>query len=233
MNKNTALIIDLSDGQRSSIDIAKIVGLSPRYVRKVQARYDLPRLNVGARNGQKNHMYKTGRVIDHDGYALVKAPQGHPYARKFRHTILEHRLVMEQKLGRYLDPIEVVDHIDGLTLHNSPDNLRLFQDNAEHLKETLKNRKKNWSRSGYQNIGTRSDLGRDYQPVDNYHQNKAQGDVRLRQVLLAALVLGIDNPHLLGTHQYLEREQIDYSSRTNLERALDSLEMKLAERRSQ
>lgn len=41
-------------------------------------------------------------------------------------TILEHRFVMAKVLGRALTNRELVDHMDGNKLNNSPDNLRLY-----------------------------------------------------------------------------------------------------------
>jgi len=40
--------------------------------------------------------------------------------------MLEHRYVIEQKLGRYLLPGENVHHIDGNKLNNAPENLELW-----------------------------------------------------------------------------------------------------------
>lgn len=65
-----------------------------------------------------------GRVVDSRGYILVKAPDGHPGATKARY-ILEHRLVMEQVLGRYLEPHETVHHKNGIKDDNRPENLQL------------------------------------------------------------------------------------------------------------
>lgn len=48
--------------------------------------------------------------------------------------ILEHRYVMEQKIGRLLLPSEVVHHRDGNTQNNHPDNLELFESNAAHMR---------------------------------------------------------------------------------------------------
>ena len=227
MNENTRKIVALSDGSRSSVEIAELVGLSPRYVRKVMLRMDLPRLGEGAQPGATNHQYRSGRRVDRDGYVLVTAPTDHPYARhrtnRTGKLIYEHRLILEQTLGRYLLPEEVVDHVDGLTLHNAPDNLRLFSSNAEHLSETTAGRTKLWSTQGRQNIGTRTDRGVVIQPVDSYGQRRKSGDVRLRQILLAALSLGPDSPYLLGTHHHTKKAGIDMSCRSTIQRALDDL----------
>jgi hypothetical protein len=46
----------------------------------------------------------------------------------------EHRVVMEQVLGRDLLPSEVVHHINGLCWDNRPDNLVVFASHSEHAK---------------------------------------------------------------------------------------------------
>jgi len=45
----------------------------------------------------------------------------------------EHRLVMEERLGRALSFNEVVHHKDGNTLNNAPDNLEVM-DRADHVR---------------------------------------------------------------------------------------------------
>lgn len=82
--------------------------------------------------GELNHSWCGGRCIDHDGYVIVLAPAGHPYPRLSGY-IYEHRLVMESVLGRYLEPQEVVHHIDGNKSNNEPSNLLLFSNNGEHI----------------------------------------------------------------------------------------------------
>ena len=53
-----------------------------------------------------------------------------PYFDKMRNKssfVLEHRLIMAERLGRPLEPYELVDHMDGNPGHNAPDNLRLYR----------------------------------------------------------------------------------------------------------
>lgn len=64
-----------------------------------------------------------------DGYILRAAPKGHPYSRADG-TILEHRLVMEQIVGRYLEEWEIVHHKDGNRANNHPRNLELLDGRA-------------------------------------------------------------------------------------------------------
>ena len=234
MTDNAKRVAKIADGVLSIAEIAEIVGMSRSGVKKICARHNLPTRPCGAMPGDKNHQFVSGRRVGKDGYVIVTAPKDHPYAKKRpnrnQKMMYEHRLVMEQKLGRYLLPEEVVDHIDGLTLHNAPENLRLFENNAEHLKSTIAGRGPlKHSKSGRANIGRRTDLGSTLQRVDTHHHQRKSGDIRLRQILLAALKLGIDSPYLLGTHRHLEKIGIDPSSRSSLERALHELDQRYAE----
>lgn len=215
-------IIELADGKRGSREIAEIVGLSPRYVRRLMARYGCPQPTTGAQPGERNVAWRGGRSVDRDGYVTVPVPEGHPNPRTTK-RILEHRMVMERQSGSPLPRTAVVDHIDGLTLHNAPDNLRTFDSNGEHLASTISGTPRRWTPGGRKNIGQRTDLGAKIVPVDIYRQRRASGDVRLRQILLAALKLGIDSPYLSGTRRHLERARIDPDSRPSLERALRDL----------
>lgn len=91
------------------------------------------------RRREMSPRWKGGRKIRKDGYIFVVAPDDHPrpsYITKANvKYILEHRYVMEQHLGRYLDPVEVVHHIDNNPSNNDLANLRLYANHSEHIKD--------------------------------------------------------------------------------------------------
>ena len=81
--------------------------------------------------GEKNSNWKGGRNI-HNGYVLIYNPK-HSTATK-QGYVLEHRLLMEKKLGRYLTKEEVVHHENGIGDDNRIENLKLFKNQNEHVK---------------------------------------------------------------------------------------------------
>ena len=81
------------------------------------------------RVGPKSPTWKGGKQHNSHGYILIKMPE-HPYAGK-QGYVMEHRIVMEQKLGRYLLPSEYVHHINGIRDDNREENLKLVS-RADH-----------------------------------------------------------------------------------------------------
>lgn len=72
---------------------------------------------------------KEGPIVDGAGYVLVVAPPGYTGPTRYG-RVLEHRLVMEQSLGRLLHGVdsefyEVVHHKDGNKMNNNLSNLEL------------------------------------------------------------------------------------------------------------
>lgn len=67
-----------------------------------------------------------------DGYIQVYKPE-HPYANKDGY-VMEHRLVMEQVLGRYLKENEVIHHINRNRKDNRPENLMIFSSISDHMR---------------------------------------------------------------------------------------------------
>ncbi len=229
MNQRHQSVLELCDGDRTSRQIAELLGEHLKYVQKIMLKYDAPRRKRGSACGAMNGQFVSGRRIDRDGYVLISAPVGHPNARmrKERMTgiVYEHRLVMEQHIGRYLTRTEIVDHIDGLRLHNHPSNLRLFDCNANHLKATISGKCPQWSQEGLYKLKTQN-VG--LPVVHKYGEMKKSGDARLRQILLAALSLGSESLYLLGSYHHLAKAGIFDLSRSNLERALADLYQRYA-----
>lgn len=61
-----------------------------------------------------------------NGYVKVRAPEGHPFSDSHG-MVFEHRLVMEENIGRPLNPWEVVHHKNGLRDDNRVENLELME----------------------------------------------------------------------------------------------------------
>ena len=212
-------IRSLCDGNLSSREIASLVGCPPKYVQNMIAKEGLPKLPRGARKGNLNPSWVGGRIVDWDGYAVILDPASD---RKSGRSF-EHRVVMARKIGRPIEPQEVVDHIDGLHLHNCPSNLRLFASNADHLRVTKSGDMPRWSRSGLEAMNSTRTQRAKMKRVDSYSLRKGRGEIRMQQILLAWLSLEPTSPFLLGTHHLLKKAGIDWRSRPTLQRALDDL----------
>lgn len=102
---------------------------------------------------EKNPAWKGGKRIDADGYVSIRMPD-HPNSNGG--YVLEHRLVMEKALGRFLDRKEVVHHKNGNKQDNHIENLLLFQNNGEHLGVELLGKKPRWTKAGLEKIRSRS-----------------------------------------------------------------------------
>jgi hypothetical protein len=97
--------------------------------------------------GDKHPRWNGGRQVDAGGYVYVHA-KDHPNADHHK-MILEHRLIMEKKIGRYLKKEEVVHHKNGINSDNRISNLILFENQSEHKKHHEPNRTKNKENGRY------------------------------------------------------------------------------------
>lgn len=125
---------------------ANLTPANPSYSRDISGERN-PMYGRGMA-GEANPMYgkrkaasprwRGGRKVRKDGYVLVVASDDHPYPADMTPSgtkyVLEHRLVMERALGRYLEPGEVVHHVDENPSNNALENLRLFASQGEHVR---------------------------------------------------------------------------------------------------
>lgn len=116
-----------------------------RWVPLVGGRNGMPRRNLcNSCNGKKSARLENERRHSlglhsptwrggrnyRNGYVVILA-HNHPNATKAGY-MFEHRLVMEQILGRYLLPSEKVHHKNGVKDDNRPENLKLISP-ANHV----------------------------------------------------------------------------------------------------
>ena len=76
------------------------------------------------RSGENNPRWNGGRRIRTGGYVSLMA-KDHPNA-DYGGYVVEHRLVMEEKIGRYLTKEENVHHLNGIRDDNRIENLELW-----------------------------------------------------------------------------------------------------------
>jgi hypothetical protein len=98
-------------------------------------------------HGDNHNSWKDGTYLK-DGYRYIWKPE-HPKANNIGY-VREHRLVMEEKLGRLLKINEIVHHMNHDRSDNNPDNLMLMNSHSQHKryhdgerainKATLRNR---------------------------------------------------------------------------------------------
>ncbi len=129
----------------STTDIAKIYNKNPSTILWKLKRLGIPvrhRSNPSRRTiqkisratrGKNNPMWAGGIKKLKGGYIGIHKPD-HPFCNK-QGYVSEHRLVVEQNIGRYLRPEEVVHHINGNIKDNRYENLRLFRNSSEHARE--------------------------------------------------------------------------------------------------
>lgn len=141
--------------------------VTAKLIYKVCKKHGIKCQRTGPRAGAGHPEWKGGRLPTKGGYIRVYCPD-HPtcvalnekrkkranggYYRKSRY-VLEHRLVMEKHLGRYLNEVEVVHHKNGVSDDNRIENLEVFGSNGRHLAETLKGCVPNWTPEGKARMG--------------------------------------------------------------------------------
>lgn len=96
--------------------VAEYFGISKKLVLNYMKRFNIPR-NKRQKKIKQPDTYHRGYITTWNGYKKVKAPLDHPGQDK-KGYVMEHRLIVEEHLGRYLTDEEEVHHIN----HNKQDN---------------------------------------------------------------------------------------------------------------
>jgi hypothetical protein len=76
--------------------------------------------------------WKGGKMLTTHGYVLTKVFNRKNHDKKG--YMLEHRVIMEDKIGRPLNKWEQVNHLNGIRTDNRPENLELVQKNRHYGK---------------------------------------------------------------------------------------------------
>ena len=126
MYKSKSLLYQKYWDEKLSLgDIAKLFSVSPQiilyWMKKFQIKTRTPK--EATPRGKNASNWKGGRRKDGNGYIRIYQPL-HPHALNEGY-VLEHRLVMEKKLGRYLIKDELVHHINGIKDDNCIENLTI------------------------------------------------------------------------------------------------------------
>ena len=85
--------------------------------------------------GKNGHGWKGGKTKHSNGYVLIWVDSISQFAdmRDHHNYIFEHRLVMAQHLGRYLEGWEHIHHINGIKTDNRVENLRILCPNCHSM----------------------------------------------------------------------------------------------------
>ena len=163
------LAVNLYAEHRSTKVVAELMHTSRHRVRDAMNALGAVRRKSGCPSMEENPQWKGGRIVDADGYILLKvAPRrkpGVPSAAEYPDAnhlgyVREHRMVMEKKLGRPLAPGEVVHHLNGDKQDNRSENLELFASNGDHLAKELKGRTPHWTPNGVARLPASADRRR-------------------------------------------------------------------------
>jgi len=127
---NDAEMQSLYEQGHSLKQLARQYRVSDGTIRNHLKKCGKQRRGRGSSRGDKNGKWKGGVHVKKGGHILRKAPL-HPNRNRLGY-VPEHRLVVEEAIGGFLLPYEVVHHEDHNPGNNTMTNLRLFCGRDEH-----------------------------------------------------------------------------------------------------
>ena len=133
---NALIGIKRSDEFKEKIRIANIgKKLSKEHIDKIALANTGKKRSEEFKNNirmDKHPLWKGGKSRDGRGYVLIKIAN-HPFSRG-KGYIYEHRHIIEEQIGRYLQPQETTHHINGVKDDNRRENLMAFSNQSAHIK---------------------------------------------------------------------------------------------------
>ena len=114
----------------SLAEIGRLVNRDTLTILRHMQRMRIERRPAHGPSGEKHGNWKGGVYrAKNNGYVYLTV-ENHP--RTYRKRVQEHVLVMEKMIGHYLEPGEIVHHINGIKNDNRPENLKLLGSESEH-----------------------------------------------------------------------------------------------------
>lgn len=138
-------------------------------------------------SGVNSFGWKNGKTKHHAGYMLISTSDG-----KIR-QMLEHRYVMEKHIGRKLKKKEVVHHINGIKTDNRIDNLALYKNQSEHIKNHVIGENNPFSKLTNKNV---SEIKRLYR-TGNYLQKELAVLFKVTNTTISYIIKGKSWKHIL------------------------------------